>query len=125
MWRKAAVEFRQVGDTEGLAATSNNLGDVLLLQGDLHRARKLLEEAVPNYQAIEDKDGVARVLNDLAVLSWQKGELEAAETTYQQAKATAQEIDDKSRWPTSSAGWEIFSPIEAIWRRRTSPLKNL
>ncbi len=96
MWRRAAIEFRQVDEVEGLAATFNNLGGVLLLQGNLRAAKESLEQAIPNYQAIEDKDGLARVLNDLGDLSLQKGELAAAETTYQQARATAQEIDDKS-----------------------------
>jgi tetratricopeptide (TPR) repeat protein len=95
MWQEAAREFREVGDTGGLAATLNNRGDIFLLQGNLDKAQGLLEEAIPGYLAMGDKSGVALVNNDLGDLSRWKGDLAAAETYYQKAKAGAQEMDDK------------------------------
>jgi tetratricopeptide (TPR) repeat protein len=95
MWSKAIKEFRQVGDSEGVAATLNNLGADFVSRGNLEAAKKYLEDSIPSYQEIGDKDGVALALNDLGEIARRKGDLEVAETTYQQAKATAQEIDDK------------------------------
>ena len=45
MWREAIKVFRNVGNTEGLAASSNNVGDVLLTRGKLEEAQKLLRQA--------------------------------------------------------------------------------
>ncbi len=93
-WREAALEFRQVDDIEGLAASSNNLADVAILEGNLGDGKKFLQQALPNYEALGDKDGVARVFNDLGVILLQSGDLHAAETKFQQAKEKADEIND-------------------------------
>src|ERR1039458_8849577 len=65
MWREAIVVFRDVGDTQGLAASSNNVGDVLMTRGKLAEARKLLEQAIAGYELVGDRSGVALAKVDL------------------------------------------------------------
>ncbi len=95
MFRRALKVFREVGDIEGVTATSSNLGDVSLARGNLSDAASALSDAIPGYREIGDKDGVALALNDLGEVARFRGDLGAALATYQQAKAAAQEIDDK------------------------------
>jgi tetratricopeptide (TPR) repeat protein len=96
--------FRQVGDAGGLAAATNNRDDLLLEEGELNGAKRLLEESIPDYQAVDDKTGLALVLNDLRELSRRRGDLEAAETPCRQARKIAQEIDDKNAMASELAG---------------------
>ena len=41
MWKEAIDVFHAVGDEEGLAASSNNVGDVLLTRGNLARGEQI------------------------------------------------------------------------------------
>lgn len=95
MFRRALKVFREVGDIEGVTATSSNLGDVSLARGNLSDAANALSDAIPGYREIGDKDGVALALNDLGEVARFRGDLGGALATYQQAKAAANEIDDK------------------------------
>jgi DNA-binding winged helix-turn-helix (wHTH) protein/TolB-like protein/Tfp pilus assembly protein PilF len=96
MWREAANFFRSNGGAEGLAATSNNLGDVYLLEGRLAEAKKMLEESIPAYRLVEDKSGVALALSDLGELTRLQGNLNAADAFLHQGQTVANEIGDKS-----------------------------
>jgi tetratricopeptide (TPR) repeat protein len=96
MWQEAIEVFRKVGDKEGLAASSNNVGDVLLNRGELKTARKLLEQALDGYRLTGDRAGMALAMVDLGQIDLLKGELAAARTNYQEAVTIAIQAGDKS-----------------------------
>jgi DNA-binding winged helix-turn-helix (wHTH) protein/tetratricopeptide (TPR) repeat protein len=100
MWRAAATESEKVDDPEVNAATSNNLGVTLSLQGNFKEGRALILKSIPNYQTMQDQDGVALALTDLGDIAREQGSLEEAANQYQQALQIVQQIGDKSALAT-------------------------
>ena len=104
MYREAVAVFRDVGDLDGLTASSSNLGDIFLIRGNLQEADKALSDVLPGYKEMGDKDGVALTLNDIAELSVDRGDLDKAFSAFEQARVISQEIDDKAAMAYSLMG---------------------
>ncbi len=75
----------KLDEREGAAATHNNLGEVLMLQGHLVEARQMLSSAIPDYEAIEETGGVALILNDLAELVARRRKLAGSRSRFAQS----------------------------------------
>ena len=95
MLQQAVMEFKQVGNRDGVATALSNFADARLSQGDLMEAKKLLEESIPEYQAVDDKEGVVLNLDSLGDIWRQNGELGKAEAEYRKAEVIARKIEDK------------------------------
>ena len=93
-----------MGETEGLAASSNDVGDVLLTLGNLPESRTLLEQALAGYRLIGDRSGVALAMVDLGQIALQKADLSAARSNYEQAVTIASQTADKSATAYGLAG---------------------
>jgi tetratricopeptide (TPR) repeat protein len=104
MYREAITVFRQVGDLEGLATASGNLGDVSLARGNLADAARALSDAIPGYKEMGDKDGLALTYADLGEVARRRGDLQAALASYLEASTIANEIDDKRAIAYALAG---------------------
>jgi tetratricopeptide (TPR) repeat protein len=95
MLQQAVMEFKQVGNRDGVATALSNFADARLSQGDLMEAKKLLEESIPEYQAVDDQEGVVLNLDSLGDIWRQNGELGKAEAEYRKAEVIARKIEDK------------------------------
>ena len=95
MLQQAVMEFKQVGNRDGVATALSNFADARLSQGDLMEAKKLLAESIPEYQAVDDKEGVVLNLDSLGDIWRQNGELGKAEAEYRKAEVIARKIEDK------------------------------
>ncbi len=104
MWLEAIEVFRKVGDKEGLAAASNNVGDALLDRGKLSEARKLLEEALEQYRQAGDRSGTALALVDLGEVDLMRAALPAAVHNDEEAIKIATLAADKSSTAYGLAG---------------------
>ena len=85
-----------MGDTEGIAASSNNVGDVLLARGKLAEARELLKQALAGYELIGDRSGTALAMVDLGEIAMQRADLPTARSNYERALAIGTQTGDKS-----------------------------
>ena len=95
MLQQAVMEFKQVGNRDGVATALSNFADARLSQGDLMEAKRLLEESIPEYQAVDDQEGVVLNLDGLGDIWRQNGELGKAEAEYRKAEVIARKIEDK------------------------------
>ena len=65
--------WRDLGDSQGIAAALNNGGSVLQQQGDYARASALHEESLALWRDLGDRQGIAKALNQLGCLAWDDG----------------------------------------------------
>jgi tetratricopeptide (TPR) repeat protein len=88
----AQEAFRLRRDTLGprhatVASSLDDLGSMIMVQGDIARAEPLMREALAIKRAVlpADDPQLATGLNNLAYLLWRKGQLDEAESMYREA----------------------------------------
>ncbi len=91
---KAALIYRQIGDTQGEGLATYNQAEVLVRQGRLDQAVPLLEETLVTARSVSDDELVALVLRELGRVAGRRGELAAGLALLDQAKETFTEIDE-------------------------------
>jgi tetratricopeptide (TPR) repeat protein len=90
----ARGEFRQIGDREGEAMVTGQVGALLIIVGRLEDARLALEAALAVFQATGHRYREGVVLANLAVLAMDQGRLGDALDGARGALALAEEIHD-------------------------------
>jgi tetratricopeptide (TPR) repeat protein len=97
LYNLAKKIYENLGDTEGIAATLDELGMMEQFRGNDDEAAQLFSQSLEIRRRIEDKLGIARTLLHLAQLSLSRGD---SETLLNQAK----ELCEKSGQQREMAG---------------------
>jgi predicted ATPase len=87
--------YRELGDEDGLARATAELGGVAIAQLDLDRAAALYEEAVPLFRAQGKTSRVAASLGNLGTIAHMRGEFETAVGHYTEAIEVSQAAGDE------------------------------
>lgn len=83
--------FRQLGDDRGVADGLMGGGTVAVRLGDLHGARRRLEESARGYRRIDDRYSVPFTLADLGRVEQLEGDLGKARALYRESVTGARE----------------------------------
>jgi predicted ATPase/DNA-binding SARP family transcriptional activator len=86
--------YRELGDEEGLARATAELGGVAIGDLDLERAAALYEEAVPLFRSQGKPSRVAASLGNLGTIAHMRGEYAAAVDYYREAIDLAGTVGD-------------------------------
>ncbi|MBC8123683.1 MAG: tetratricopeptide repeat protein [Gemmatimonadaceae bacterium] len=87
--------YRELGDSNGIADSLKNLGNLAWSQRDYPTARALYEESLSLRRALGDSKGIGACLNNLGNVAWSTGEFAFAESLYRQGLIIEQELGDK------------------------------
>jgi non-specific serine/threonine protein kinase len=85
---------RQLDDRRGVAASLEQLGHVVNLQGDLKRAVALFEESLATARAIGDAAGTATALNALGYMAWFNDDHERATALCEESLRLRRSLSD-------------------------------
>jgi DNA-binding winged helix-turn-helix (wHTH) protein/tetratricopeptide (TPR) repeat protein/TolB-like protein len=102
--RKAAADYRKIGNPHGEALSYQNLANLLLDLNQAQAARETYQRAMAIYQQIGDLAGVAAIYDNLTRMLWASGDRDGAETAVRQALQIARETDDLPRQAWSLTG---------------------
>ncbi len=86
------------------------IGQALRLRGNVHEARRQLEQAVSLAEQADFPQGLVQALNHLSMTYWSEGEPANAEPYLEQALQVARELDDPRR------EWSVLSNLGVIAR---------
>ena len=89
---KCLAEARATGFTWGIAGGLDTVGLAMTREGELDRARPLLEESVGMRRGISDNQGTSRSLTRLAELEWRSGDAARAGTLLGEALDLARAV---------------------------------
>jgi len=89
------IKFRELGDQEGIARATAELGSVAIAELDLGRAAALYEEAVPLFRSQGKTSRVAVSLGNLGTIAHMRGEYETAVGYYEDAIEASRESGDE------------------------------
>jgi tetratricopeptide (TPR) repeat protein len=84
--------YRELDDTDGIAAVSSNLGVLAMYQGDYAQATVLFQTGLALRRELRDTWGTAVCLNNLGAMAGKQGDLTLAQTYYQEALALYREL---------------------------------
>jgi tetratricopeptide (TPR) repeat protein len=98
---KAAAIYRRIGDTQGEGLAIYNQADVLMRQGRLPEAEKLLAEALLTARAVSDDDLVAPVLRETGRVRCRMGDVDAGLELLSAALAMFVKIDEPEQLPAT------------------------
>jgi DNA-binding winged helix-turn-helix (wHTH) protein/tetratricopeptide (TPR) repeat protein len=104
MLRKAAADFRVIGNPHGEALAWQNLGNLMDGRNQIAAAREDYQRAMTIYQGVGDLGGEAAVYDDLSRMLWNAGDRDGTEAALRQALAIGRETDDKVRQAWSLTG---------------------
>jgi DNA-binding winged helix-turn-helix (wHTH) protein/tetratricopeptide (TPR) repeat protein len=92
--RRAAADYRRIGNPHGEALARQNLANRLLDANRLQEARDEYQHAMAIYQGIGDLAGVAAIYSNLSRTLWASGDRDAAETALRRALDLRRETAD-------------------------------
>jgi predicted ATPase/class 3 adenylate cyclase len=95
-WLERALRAAPGAPDEVRAVASRRLGILCEQQGDLDRARELLEDALAHARAASDRALEGACLNSLAIVARSEGDLENAQLLLEQAVAIRRRIHDEA-----------------------------
>jgi tetratricopeptide (TPR) repeat protein len=87
---------RMLGDSLGIAVAFNSLGMVAWRQGDVERARSLLEESLARSRALRARHVTAWALADFARIAASQGDAEQATKLLEESLAICREIGEQT-----------------------------
>jgi predicted ATPase/DNA-binding SARP family transcriptional activator len=87
--------YRELGDEEGIARATAELGSVAIAELDLDRAAALYEEAVPLFRSQGKTSRVSASLGNLGTIAHMRGEFETAVGYYADAIEASRESGDE------------------------------
>jgi predicted ATPase len=94
-WHERVVERADGTPSRQLAACLRGLGNLLLLQGEIHRAHDMAGRGLAMARAVDDRSEVALALSLLGTAQGATGEVEAARATLSEALDLLRTLDDK------------------------------
>jgi predicted ATPase/DNA-binding SARP family transcriptional activator len=92
--REALALFEQLGDANGVAKETVNLGNLALVDEDYRAAVALAARGCELYRALGRRDGVGTALVNLAIARCFLDDVDAAEAACREALAAYLELDD-------------------------------
>ncbi len=90
--QKALGLYRALGNREGEAGASVNLGEVCRVKGEHQQAREYAQSALKLFQTLNNEFGVLRASKLLGDIMLSEGNVQEARRTYQQVLSTSGEI---------------------------------
>ncbi len=115
LFGEAVALFRQLGDREHLGNTYNNLGVLLINQGDLVEARAALEEACVAGRAIgSSPSGPSQNLATIALL---EGDAEIAERMFAECLKEARRDGHQSGTAYAFLGYALSATLRGDFHR--------
>jgi tetratricopeptide (TPR) repeat protein len=94
-YEKSLAIFREIGDQEGVALETNNIGVELQSLGDLHGAQKRFSDALSASTTIRDQWGEAIAEANLGEILFDLGDLAASREMYEKSLALCDRIGNK------------------------------
>jgi len=94
LYEAAAALYGDIGDSEGIAASLNNLGVIADSQGQYTRAVNLFERSLALKRERGDTRGVTTSLSNLGRLALQVGDIDGAVTLYEEGLALSRALED-------------------------------
>jgi len=94
MYEAAAALYGDIGDSEGIAASLNNLGVIADSQGQYVRAADLFERSLALKRERGDTRGVTTTLSNLGRLALQVGDIDGAVILYEEGLALSRTLGD-------------------------------
>jgi len=88
----ALALYRELADTDGVAAVSGNLGVLAMYQGDYERATELLQTSLALRRERGDTWGTATCLHNLGAMAGKRDDVALARAYYEQALALYREV---------------------------------
>ena len=85
-----------ISHKSGMAQSLQNIGDILILEGNLNRAKKTLQESLALGRETGERSLISGALQNLAGVLAALGDLDGAKKTYEQVLAIRREIGEKS-----------------------------
>ena len=95
--RKAAADFRRIGNPHGEALAWQNVGNLQNSRNQIAAARESYQRAMTIYQGIGDLGGEAAIYDDLTRMLWAGGDRDGAEAALRQALRIGRETNDLVR----------------------------
>lgn len=87
--------YRETGDSAGLGATYNSLGELFHYVGDFENARRCHQSGLEIARELNDRRAIAASLDYLGYINRQLGEFELARSQHQASMEISQELDDQ------------------------------
>ncbi len=84
--------YRELGDSDGIAAISSNLGVLAMYQGEYEQASELLQTSLALRREHGDRWGTAACLQNLGAMAGKKGDLPLAQTYYEEGLVLFREL---------------------------------
>jgi tetratricopeptide (TPR) repeat protein len=110
LYTEAAALFRELQDSQGLANSLGDLGELALVQGDFERAEQLCEEAVAIVLADGDDQLVAGMLHNLGAVYCEQGDYERSLSCHKESLARRRKVGGKGLIANSllALGWTML-----------------
>jgi predicted ATPase/class 3 adenylate cyclase len=89
---EALALYGALGDGQGVAYVTSELGSVAVNRGELDRAAAYYEEALTRYRALEDGFGTVFALLQTGIVPRRRGEFDRARVRYEEALALARKL---------------------------------
>lgn len=102
--RRAAADFRRIGNPHGEAQAWQNEGNLEFERNQATAARETYQRAMAIYQGIGDLGGEAAVYDDLSRMLWNSGDRDGTETALREALRIGRETEDVTRQAWSLTG---------------------
>jgi predicted ATPase/DNA-binding SARP family transcriptional activator len=87
--------YRQLGDEEGIARSTAELGGIAIAEGDLDRATALYEESLPLLRKLGNQARVAVALGNLGTIAHMRGDYETAVDYYRESIEASRSAGDE------------------------------
>jgi predicted ATPase/DNA-binding SARP family transcriptional activator/Tfp pilus assembly protein PilF len=94
LYEESLALSRELGDTQGIAASLNNLGVMAHQLGDAAAGRALHEQSLALRRELGDKQGVAASLNNLGLIAQEQGDYALAQVRQEEALILRRELGD-------------------------------
>jgi DNA-binding winged helix-turn-helix (wHTH) protein/tetratricopeptide (TPR) repeat protein len=95
--RRAAADFRALGNPHGEASAWQNLGNLQSTRNQVSAARESYQRAMMIFQGIGDLGGEAAIYDNLSNLLWSAGDRDGTEAALRQALAIARQTSNDVR----------------------------
>jgi predicted ATPase/DNA-binding CsgD family transcriptional regulator len=108
--------YRELGASEGIAATLNSLGMVAFVQSDYARAAALQEESLTVARALGDRWAIAAALTDLGRVLWWHDDYDRATALWEECLAIRRDLGD-----TAGIALSLHRLGNVYWWQRDYP----
>jgi tetratricopeptide (TPR) repeat protein/energy-coupling factor transporter ATP-binding protein EcfA2 len=95
MYEKALAIYKELGNSEGMAANYTNMGSVYNTRGELDKALEMYEKALAIYKELGNSEGMAAAYGNIGIVYKTRGELGNALEMYKKALAIHEELGRK------------------------------